>query len=497
MKKIAFDNDLYTKIQSQHILERAENFKGKLYLEFGGKLFDDEHASRVLPGFLPDSKLKMLLKMKEKVEIIIAIHAADIENNKERGDLEIGYDLEVRRLIDAFRSVDLFVGSVVITRYENQPSAENFKKTLENLGIKVYLHYPISGYPHNVSKVVSDEGLGLNQYIETEKPIVVVTAPGPGSGKLAVCLSQMYQDFKRGITAGYAKFETFPIWNLPLQHPVNLAYEAATVDLNDVNVIDPFHLERYNKVAVNYNRDVEAFPLLSAILNKILNEAPYFSPTDMGVNMAGHCIIDDNAAHEASKQEIIRRYYSTLCDFKVGKATNEMIEKCESIMSLAKTSIEDRKVVDSANKKSEETKEVAFAIELENGEIVTGRRTPLLGAPAAAILNALKKLGNISDDMLLISKNIIEPISDLKVNTLGHSSLRLHIEEVLIALSISALTNPLANVAMTQLPKLAQCECHSTVMLDQVDRNTIRKLKMNYTSNPTFRTKRLYQSKQK
>lgn len=495
MKKIAFDNELYTKIQSQHILERAASFQGKLYLEFGGKLFDDEHASRVLPGFLPDSKLKMLLNMKEKVEIVIAIHAADIENNKERGDLEIGYDSEVLRLIDAFRSVDLFVGSVVITRYEEQPSAKSFKKTLEKLGIKVYLHYPIQGYPHNVSKIVSEEGFGINDYIETTKPVIVVTAPGPGSGKLATCLSQMYQDHKHGIKAGYAKFETFPIWNLPLQHPVNLAYEAATVDLNDVNMIDPFHLEKYNKVAINYNRDVEAFPLLSTIFNKILGESPYHSPTDMGVNMVGNCIIDDEIAHLASKQEILRRYYTTLCDLKIGKATNEMVEKCESIMTLAKTSIDERKVVEYANKKSEESGEVAFAIELENGEIVTGRRTLLLGAPAAALLNALKKLGNITDDILLISKNIIEPISDLKIKTLGHSSPRLHIEEVLIALSISALTNPLATIAMNQLPKLAQCECHSTVILDQVDRNTIRKLKMNYTSNPTFRTKRLYQNK--
>ncbi len=495
MKKIAFDNELYTKIQSQHILERAASFQGKLYLEFGGKLFDDEHASRVLPGFLPDSKLKMLLNMKEKVEIVIAIHAADIENNKERGDLEIGYDSEVLRLIDAFRSVDLFVGSVVITRYEEQPSAKLFKKTLEKLGIKVYLHYPIQGYPHNVSKILSEEGFGINDYIETTKPVIVVTAPGPGSGKLATCLSQMYQDHKHGIKAGYAKFETFPIWNLPLQHPVNLAYEAATVDLNDVNMIDPFHLEKYNKVAVNYNRDVEAFPLLSAIFNKILGESPYHSPTDMGVNMVGNCIIDDEATHLASKQEILRRYYATLCDAKTGKATNEMVEKCESIMTLAKTSIDERKVVEYANKKSEESGEAAFAIELENGEIITGRRTLLLGAPAAALLNALKKLGNITDDILLISKSIIEPISDLKIKTLGHTSPRLHIEEVLIALSISALTNPLATIAMNQLPKLAQCECHSTVMLDQVDRNTIRKLKMNYTSNPTFRTKRLYQNK--
>lgn len=493
MKKIAFDNELYTKVQSQHILERAANFEGKLYLEFGGKLFDDEHASRVLPGFLPDSKLQMLLKMKEKVEIIIAIHAEDIENQKQRGDLEISYDMEVLRLIDAFRSVELYVGSVVLTRFANQPSAIAFKAALEKLGVKVYLHYPINGYPHNVSKIVSEDGFGVNEYIQTTKPVVVVTAPGPGSGKMATCLSQMYQDHQRGIKAGYAKFETFPIWNLPLQHPVNLAYEAATLDLNDVNMIDPFHLEKYGKVAVNYNRDVEAFPLLSAIFHKISGDCPYYSPTDMGVNMAGNCIVDDNAAQTASKEEIIRRYYQVLCDYKTGKASHDMIDRSETILSVAKIDKTDRKVVEAANQKAVESNEVAFAIELENGQIITGRRTLLLGAPAAALLNALKVLANIADDMPLISKNIIEPISDLKIKTLGHTSPRLHVEEVLLALSISALTNPLASKAMKQISKLAQCECHSTVMLDQVDRNTIRKLKMNCTSNPVFRNKRLYQ----
>lgn len=495
MKKIVFDNEKYIRIQSQHILERANQFSGKLYLEFGGKLFDDEHASRVLPGFLPDSKLKMLLKMKENVEIVIAIHAKDIESNKERGDLEIGYDLEVLRLIDAFRSVDLFVGSVVLTRYENQPSAKAFKESLEKLGITVYLHYTIPGYPHDLEKVVSEEGLGVNDYIKTSKPIIVVTAPGPGSGKMATCLSQMYHDHQRGIKAGYAKFETFPIWNLPLQHPVNLAYEAATVDLADVNMIDPFHLEKYQSIAINYNRDVEAFPLLSTILEKILGSSPYFSPTDMGVNMAGNCIIDDEGAHLSGKEEIVRRYFQTLCDLKMGKATEEMLEKARNLMILARTSIEDRKVVAAADQKALESNEMAFAIQLHSGEIVTGRRTPLLGAPAAALLNALKVLGGIDNDIPLISKNIIEPISDLKIDTLGHSSPRLHIEEVLIALSISALTNPLASVAMQQLSKLKQCECHSTVMLDQVDRNTVRKLKMNYTSNAKFRTKKLYQKK--
>lgn len=495
MKNITFDNNKYLEMQSKHILERAAKFEGKLYLEFGGKLFDDEHAARVLPGFLPDSKLQMLIKMKEKVEIVIAIHAADIENNKIRGDLEIGYDLEVLRLIDAFRSVGLFVGSVVITRYENQKSAQLFKKTLENLGVKVYLHYPIEGYPYDISKIVSEEGLGSNEYIETTHPIVVVTAPGPGSGKMATCLSQMYQDHQRGINAGYAKFETFPIWNLPLKHPVNLAYEAATADLNDVNMIDPFHLEKYNEVTVNYNRDIEVFPVLNAIFHKIMNYSPYHSPTDMGVNMAGNCIIDDEAAQQAGKDEIVRRYYNILVDEKVGKATKEMISKVELLMTQAETNIESRKVVAAANEKAEESHEVAFAIELANGQIVTGRRTELLGAPAAAILNALKTLGNIDDSIPLISKNIIEPINNLKITKLGHNNPRLHLDEVLIALSISALTNPLAQVALDQIDKLKHCECHATIILDQIERNTIRKLKMNYTSNPKYRTKRLYQAK--
>ncbi len=495
MKKIAFDNDKYIRIQSEHILKRASQFEGKLYLEFGGKLFDDEHASRVLPGFLPDSKLKMLLQMKDAVEIVIAIHAKDIENNKQRGDLEIGYDLEVLRLIDAFRSVNLLVGSVVITRYENQPSAVVFKEKLQRLGVKVYLHYPIAGYPHDLNTVVSEDGLGRNEYIETEKSIIVVTAPGPGSGKMATCLSQMYHDNKRGIMAGYAKFETFPIWNIPLQHPVNLAYEAATVDLNDINMIDPFHLQKYNEIVVNYNRDVEVFPLLSTILENILGKSPYYSPTDMGVNMAGHCIIDDEAAQLAGKEEIVRRYYHTLCDLKTGKANDSMVEKARNLMALAKTKPEDRVVVEAATKKSKQSNETAFAIQLPNGEIAVGRRTPLLGAPAAALINALKKLGNIDDAMPLISKNFIEPINDLKINTLGHSSPRLHIEEVLLALSISALTNPLASVAMQQLSKLKNCECHSTVMLDAVDRNTIKKLKLNCTSEPIFRTKKLYHKK--
>lgn len=495
MKKIAFDNEKYMKIQSQNILERAEQFSGKLYIEFGGKLFDDEHASRVLPGFLPDSKLRMLLQVKDKVEIVISISANDIEDNKQRGDFEIGYDLEVIRLIDAFRSVDLYVSSVVITFFENQASALKFKEAIEKLGVNVYLHHLIEGYPHQVEKIVSDEGFGKNEYIETSKEIVVVTAPGPASGKMATCLSQMYQEHKRGISAGYAKFETFPIHNIALQHPVNLAYEAATLDLNDVNMIDPFHLEKYGVIAINYNRDVEAFPILRAIFNKISGSCPYYSPTDMGVNMAGDCIIDHEAAYAAAKEEIVRRYYTALCEQKLGRATKAMIEKAETLMGLAEVNADSRRVAIAAREKSEESSETAFAIELDDMMIITGRRTKLLGAPAAALLNALKYLAKIDDHIPLISGNIIEPISRLKIDTLGHSSPRLHLEEVLIALSISALTNPLASEAMKQLDKLAQCECHSTMILDQVDRNTVRKLKMNYTSEPTVRAKRLYQPK--
>lgn len=493
MRRIAFDNDKYVKLQSEHILKRIGQFGNKLYLEFGGKLFDDHHAARVLPGFAPDSKLKMLLEMKEQVEIVIAVCAGDIEKNKIRSDMGITYDVEVLRLIDAFRDIGLYVGSVVITQYSNQPSADTFKTHLEHLGIKVFLHYPISGYPNNVEFIVSDEGLGNNEYIETTKPLVVVTAPGPGSGKMATCLSQLYHEHKRGIKAGYAKFETFPIWNLPLKHPVNLAYEAATADLNDVNMIDPFHLEAYGETTVNYNRDVEIFPVLNTMFQKILGESPYKSPTDMGVNMVGHCICDDEAAREASNQEIIRRYFNTKVEFKKGHADEEAIRKIEIIMSTTNITTDMRPCVAKALEKAETTEGPAVAIELPDGSIVTGKTSPLLGASSSALLNALKQLGNINDEIPLISPSIIEPIQRLKITSLGNHNPRLHTDEVLIALAISATTNPISHLALQQLDKLKNCEAHSTVILSQVDMTTFRKLNINLTCEDKYQTKKLYQ----
>lgn len=492
MKEIAFDNDLYLNLQSKHILERISKFGNKLYLEFGGKLFDDHHAARVLPGFQPDSKLKMLLTLKEQVEVIIAISANDIEKNKVRSDLGITYDVEVLRLIDAYRSVGLYVGSVVLTQYANQAGADAFKHHLESLGITVCLHYPIAGYPNNVELIVSDEGYGKNDYIETTKPLVVVTAPGPGSGKMATCLSQLYHEHKRGIKAGYAKFETFPIWNLPLKHPVNLAYEAATADLNDINMIDPFHLDAYNITTVNYNRDVEIFPVLNTMFERILGKSPYQSPTDMGVNMAGNCIINDDAAIEASRQEIIRRYYQAKCDVKKGHIGNEVVDKIEIIMSQANITIDDRKCVAPALAKAQATDAPAMAIELNDGRIVTGKTSPLLGASAAALLNALKALGNIDDQIPLISPNIIEPIQRLKVKHLGNHNPRLHTDEILIALSIAATTNPISHMAMQQLEQLSNCEAHSSVILSEVDKNVFRKLKVNLTQEAQYQTKKLY-----
>ncbi|MEG0980509.1 MAG: DUF1846 domain-containing protein [Erysipelotrichaceae bacterium] len=492
MKEKAFDNDLYLKLQSEQIRKRISSFDNKLYLEFGGKLFDDHHASRVLPGFLPDSKLKMLLTLKEQVEIIIVINCSDIEKNKVRSDLGISYDVEVLRLIDAFRGVGLYVGSVVIAQYNNQSAADTFKHLLENLGIKVALHYTINGYPNNIPLIVSDEGYGKNEFIETTKPLVVVTAPGPGSGKMATCLSQLYHEHKRGIKAGYAKFETFPIWNLPLKHPVNLAYEAATADLNDINMIDPFHLEAYGEAAVNYNRDVEIFPVLNTMFERILGSSPYKSPTDMGVNMAGKCIVNDEVAIRASRDEIIRRYFQAQVDYKIGAIGEQTIEKIEIVMSQANTSIDERKCVERANNKAELTGSPAVAIELCNGYIVTGKTSPLLGASAAALLNALKVLGNINDDIPLISPSIIEPIQKLKTESLGNNNPRLHSDEVLIALSISATTNPLSHLALQQLSKLKDCEAHSSVILSEVDKNVYRKLHMNLTCEPQYQTKKLY-----
>jgi uncharacterized protein (UPF0371 family) len=490
---IGFDNDKYIKMQSEKIKERIASFGGKLYLEFGGKLFDDFHASRVLPGFKPDSKINMLTKLKDQAEIVIAINASDIEKNKVRGDLGITYDMDVLRLIDAFRGYGLYVGSVVLTRYTDRPAVINYKQKLENLGLKVYKHYTIPGYPANIPLIVSDEGYGKNEYIETERSLVVVTAPGPGSGKMATCLSQLYHENKRGIKAGYAKFETFPIWNLPLKHPVNLAYEAATADLDDVNMIDPFHLEAYNETTVNYNRDVEVFPVLSAMFENILGESPYKSPTDMGVNMAGYCIFDDDAVRKAANLEIIRRYYNTLLlQRNQEPGAQEQVLKIELIMKQAGITTADRPVIAAALKKAEETGAPAAAIELPGGKVVMGKTSSLLGASSAMLLNALKELGGIDDNIELISPAIIEPIQDLKVNHLGNRNPRLHTDEVLIALTICAATDSVAETAMQQIEKLKGCEVHSSVILSQVDVSTFRKLGVNLTCEPVYQKKTLY-----
>ena len=486
MKTIGFDNEKYLRMQSEHIRERISKFGGKLYLEFGGKLFDDYHASRVLPGFQPDSKLRMLLQLKEQVEVVIAINAGDIEKNKLRGDLGITYDVDVLRLIDVFRNFGLYVGSVVLTCFQGQPVAEAFQKRLESLGVRVYRHYPIEGYPSNIAKIVSDEGYGHNEYIETSRELVVVTAPGPGSGKMATCLSQLYHEHKRGIQAGYAKFETFPIWNLPLNHPVNLAYEAATADLNDVNMIDPFHLEAYGETTINYNRDVEIFPVITAMFEMLVGECPYKSPTDMGVNMAGNCIIDDEACKEASRQEIVRRYYDALCGQRKGEVGEEEVYKLELLMKKAGVAVEDRAVIAPALKRAAETGAPAAAMELPDGSIVTGRTTDLLGSSSALLLNALKKLAGISDEIHLISPVIIEPIQHLKVDHLGNRNPRLHTDEVLIALSICAATNPTAELAMEQLNSLRGCEVHSSVILSSVDEKVFRRLGVNLTCEPRY-----------
>ena len=487
MANIGFDNEQYLLTQSERIRERIDQFGGKLYLEFGGKLYDDYHASRVLPGFQPDSKLRMLLQMKDQVEMVIAINAGDIEKNKVRGDLGITYDRDVIRLIDIFRSLGLYVSSVVLTRYSEQSAVRAFQSRLESLGIKVYHHYDIAGYPSDTTHIVSDLGFGKNDYIETSRELVVVTAPGPGSGKLATCLSQLYHEHEQGVQAGYAKFETFPIWNLPLNHPVNLAYEAATADLNDVNMIDPFHLDAYGVTTVNYNRDVEAFPVLVAIFEKILGKCPYKSPTDMGVNMVGNCITDDAVVREASCQEIIRRYYAVLCDQKQGKVGSDVVRKLELLMKKVGISPDQRKVIASALARAEETGLPAAAMELPDGSIVTGRTSDLLGASAALLLNALKALGGIRDELHLISPVVIDPIQHLKVDHLGNRNPRLHTDEILIALSISAATNPTAELAMEQLSKLRGCNVHSTVILSSADEKTFKRLGVNLTCEPKFR----------
>ncbi len=487
MASIGFDNEKYLRLQSQHIRERLAAFGGKLYLEFGGKLYDDYHAARVLPGFQPDSKLKMLLQLKDQVEMVIAINAADIEKNKIRGDLGITYDRDLIRLIDIFRSLGLYVSSVVLTRYAGQAAAKAFQARLEALGVRVYHHYSIEGYPSDIAHIVSDEGYGKNDFIETTRELVVVTAPGPGSGKLATCLSQLYHEHKRGIQAGYAKFETFPIWNLPLNHPVNLAYEAATADLNDVNMIDPFHLEAYNTTTVNYNRDVEAFPVLVAMFEKILGHCPYKSPTDMGVNMVGNCITDDAAVREAARQEILRRYYAALCDQKQGKTPDETVRKLELLMKKAAVDPACRRAVAPALEKAAQTGLPAAAMELPDGRIVTGRTSNLLGASSALVLNALKALADMPDELHLISPLVIDPIQHLKVDHLGNRNPRLHTDETLIALSISAATNPTAELAMEQLSKLRGCDVHSSVILSAVDEQTFKRLGVNITCEPRYK----------
>ena len=496
MTKIGFDNAEYIRLQSQKIRDRINMFGGKLYMEFGGKLFDDFHASRVLPGFAPDSKVRMLLKLKEDAEIVIVINADAIEKNKRRGDLGITYDLDTLRLIDALRGIGLFVGSVVITRYIGQPSAVAFENRLKSLGIKVYRHYPIADYPANLPLIVSDEGFGKNDYIETERQLVVVTAPGPGSGKMATCLSQLYHEYKRGIKAGYAKFETFPIWNLSLKHPVNIAYEAATADLNDVNMIDPFHLETYGETVVNYNRDIEIFPVLNAMMERIMGKSPYNSPTDMGVNMAGFAISDNDAVCAAANQEIIRRYYSALCGVRQGLSEQSEVTKIELIMNRAGVSAENRPVVKAALDKAEATGAPATAVELPDGALVTGKTSSLLGASSSMLLNALKILGGIPDDIELLSPTIIEPIQRMKTGLLGNHNPRLHTDEVLIALSICAATNGTAKKALEQVPLLRGLEAHSSVILSRVDEQTFRKLGVNLTCEPKYQTKKLYHNQE-
>ena len=479
--KIGFDNEKYLKMQSEHIRERIGQFDNKLYLEFGGKLFDDYHASRVLPGFQPDSKLRMLRELSDQAEIVIVISAEDIEKNKIRGDLGITYDSDVLRLMQIYKGLGLYVGSVVITKYNAQESAELFKKRLEKLGIRVYRHYLIPGYPTNVPFIVSDDGYGKNDYIETSRPLVVVTAPGPGSGKMAVCLSQLYHEHKRGISAGYAKFETFPIWNIPLKHPVNLAYEAATADLNDINMIDPFHLEAYGKTTINYNRDVEIFPVLNAMFQRIYGESPYKSPTDMGVNMAGNCICDDKACQEASRQEIIRRYYASRRRLLLGACSEEETYKLEMLMNQAGITVHDRLVVDAALNEAERAGAPAAALELPDGSIVTGKTSDLLGACSALLLNALKELAGIGHEVKIISPEAIEPIQNLKTQYLGSRNPRLHTDEVLIALSVSAATNKEAKLAMEQLPKLKGCQAHVSVMPGSVDIKQFKRLSIQAT----------------
>lgn len=484
--KIGFDNDKYLKLQSEHIRQRIDQFGDKLYLEFGGKLFDDFHASRVLPGFKPDSKLQLLLELKDDSEIVIVINSDDIEKNKIRGDLGITYDVDVIRLLNIFKKIGLLVSSVVLTRYDNQPTADAFAARLEALGVKVYRHYNIKGYPSDLQRIISEDGFGKNEYIETSRKLVIVTAPGPGSGKMATCLSQLYHEHKRGLNAGYAKFETFPIWNLPLRHPVNIAYEAATSDLNDVNMIDPFHLEAYGETTVNYNRDVEIFPVLNAMFENILGESPYKSPTDMGVNMAGNCIVDDEITCKAASDEIIRRYYVGLCDRRKGLISDDEVTKLSLLMKQANISPDSRRTVEAALKKEAETGAPAAAMELPDGTILTGRTSDLLGAASGLLLNALKHMAGLDDSILLMSPHVIEPIMDLKVNHLGNNNPRIHTDETLLALSICATTDDNAKRAMEQISNLRGCEVHSTVILSPVDERIFKRLGINLTCEPKY-----------
>ena len=488
MNQVGFDSEKYIRLQSEHIRERINQFGGKLYLEFGGKLFDDYHAARVLPGFAPDNKIKMLLALRDQAEIVIAINAGDIEKNKRRGDLGITYDKDVARLIDVFRGFGLYVGSIALTQYAGQPAADVFEKRMQALGLKVYRQYRIPNYPADVRLVVSDEGYGRNDYIETTRSLVVVTAPGPGSGKMATCLSQLYHEHKRGVKAGYAKFETFPIWNLPLKHPVNLAYEAATADLNDVNMIDPFHLEAYGVTTVNYNRDIEIFPVVNAMFELIAGKSPYKSPTDMGVNMAGNCIVDDAVCREASRKEILRRYFKCLCEQKITGTVKETERyKLELLMNQADLTVGQREVEKQAHARSESTGGApAAAIELPDGTVVTGKTGPLLGAAASALMNALKVLAGIPQETDLVSAASIEPIQTLKTNYLGGKNPRLHTDEILIALSSSAASNEQAAAAMHQLPNLKGCDVHSTVLLSGVDTSTLNRLGMYLTCDPVY-----------
>ncbi len=481
--KIGFDNQKYLTMQSQHIKERISKFGDKLYLEFGGKLLDDYHASRVLPGFAPDSKLQMLLQLADQAEMIISINADDVEQNKVRHDLGITYDLDVLRLIKVYREKGLTVSSVVITQYKGQKSIAAFRSKLEDVGVKVYLHYPIAGYPSNVDFIVSDEGYGRNEYVETSHPLVIVTAPGPGSGKMATCLSQLYHENKRGVKAGYAKFETFPIWNLPLKHPVNMAYEAATADLHDVNMIDPFHLEAYGETTVNYNRDIEIFPVLEAIFEGIYGYCPYKSPTDMGVNMAGNCICDDEDCQEASRQEIIRRYFQSANRFAMDEASKEEVYTQELLLKQAKVNPTDRAIVGIARSLRERTGHEAAAMELNDGRIITGKTKSLLGPCSSVLLNAVKVLGGINDAIDLISPTYIEPVQRLKTEYLGSKNPRLHMDEILIALSMCAVTDPNAAKALAQLPNLKSCQLHVTSMLSATDLKVCKKLGIELTND--------------